>query len=139
MGSLTQVTIDFQSSHLVFPILIGCILAALGLAILITKRGRIAETGTYWRLALGDMDKPRFFGALGLTVLYFSLMVPIGDFWPNTGLGFLICSVPYVFATGVLFMHERTLKQMGVMLFIAVCAPALVWWLFTEIFFLTLP
>lgn len=94
MGSLTQVTIDFQSSHLVFPTLIGFILAALGLAILVTRRARLAETGTCWRQTLDDMDKVRFFGTLALTVLYFSLMVPAGNIWPNTGLGFLICSIP---------------------------------------------
>ncbi|MAC78170.1 MAG: tripartite tricarboxylate transporter [Rhodobacteraceae bacterium] len=139
MGALTQVTIDFDTSHLLFPRLIGFILAGLGIAILVTRRHRIATAGAYWRGILGDMDKLRFFGALILTILYFSLMVPVGDFWPNTGLGFLICSIPYVFATGVLFMHQRPWRDLGIMAVIAVIGPTLVWWLFTEIFFLTLP
>lgn len=139
MDSLTQVTIDFDRSHLIFPTLIGSILVLLSLAIIAKRRHKLAEAGAYWGQITGHMDKPRFFGTLALTVLYFSLMVPVGDIWPNTGLGFLICSIPYVFATGVLFMHDRTLKQMLVVLVISVVAPALVWWLFTEIFFLTLP
>ncbi|WP_193140814.1 MULTISPECIES: tripartite tricarboxylate transporter TctB family protein [unclassified Meridianimarinicoccus] len=139
MGNLGQVTIDFERSHLVFPILIGSILALLGIAILITRRDRIAASGPNWRQTFADMDKLRFFGTLVLTVLYFSLMVPVGNFWPNTGLGFLICSIPYVLATGLLFMHERPLRQVLVMLVIAVIGPSFVWWLFTEIFFLTLP
>lgn len=139
MGNLTEVSIDFQSSHLVFPTVIGCILAVLTLAILVTRRRQIAGAGTYWRRTLGDMDKTRLFGALALTVLYFTLMVPVGNIWPNTGLGFLICSVPYVLATGLLFMHDRDMRQILVMLVIALAGPTFVWWLFTEIFFLTLP
>lgn len=139
MGSWTQVTIDFKTSHLVFPTLIGCILAALGLAILVRRRERILAAGSSWRGILTNMDKLRFFGTLALTFLYFSLMVPVGDIWPNTGLGFLICSVPYVLASGLLFMHEWPLKQVLVMVGVALIGPTLVWWLFTEIFFLTLP
>lgn len=139
MGGLTQVTIDFERSHLVFPTLIGCILALLGLAILISRRNEIAGAGAYWRRISHRMDKLRFLGSLALTILYFSLMVPVGNIWPNTGLGFLICSIPYVLATGLLFMHERPPQQILVMLAIAVIGPAFVWWLFTEVFFLTLP
>lgn len=139
MGNLTQVTIDFDSSHLVFPTLIGAMLCALGLAIVITRRGRIASAGAYWSGIFERMDKVRFLGALGLTILYFLLMVPVGDIWPNTGLGFLISSIPYVMATGLLFMHDRPLRSVLVMLAIALIAPTLVWYLFTEIFFLTLP
>ncbi|SLN12799.1 Tripartite tricarboxylate transporter TctB family protein [Roseivivax jejudonensis] len=139
MDALTQVTIDFETSHLVFPRLISVILALMGAAILLTKRQRIAGAGGYWRETLSRMDKARFFGTLALTLLYFSLMVPVGDIWPNTGRGFLICSVPYVLATGLLFMHDRTIRNVVPLAIVALLAPALVWWLFTDLFFLTLP
>ncbi|MFS4438178.1 tripartite tricarboxylate transporter TctB family protein [Paracoccaceae bacterium GXU_MW_L88] len=139
MGDLTRVTIDFETSHLVFPTLIGIVLAALGLAILITRRHRFAAAGGYWSEIMGRMDKTRFFGALALTLIYFIVMVPIGNIWPNIGLGFLISSIPYVFLTGVLFMHERTTRQLVLLLVIALAVPTLVWWLFTDIFYLTLP
>ena len=51
---------------------------------------------------MGEMNKVRFFGTIAITVAYFLLMVPVGNLWPNTGLGFLICSIPYVFLTGAL-------------------------------------
>ncbi len=139
MGSLTHVTIDFETSHLIFPALIGCVLAALGLAILLRDRRRIAASGAHWRQILGDMDKPRFFGTLALTVVYFSAMVPVGDIWPNTGLGFLLCSIPLVAASGLLFMRDRSAKGAVPLLIVAVAAPTLVWWLFTDLFALTLP
>ncbi|WP_428929316.1 tripartite tricarboxylate transporter TctB family protein [Marinibacterium sp. SX1] len=139
MGTWTQVTIDFDTSHLIFPTIIGCLLAVLGAAILWTRRRQILTAGGYWSGILRDMDKIRFGGTLVLTLVYFLAMVPVGDIWPNTGLGFLVCSVPYVILTGVLFLHERTVATIWPVALAGVVAPLLVWWLFTEIFFLTLP
>lgn len=139
MENLNQVTVDFETSHLIFPTLIAIILAVLGLAIVVTRRREIAAAPVYWRSVFARMDKFRFFGTIALTVLYFSLMVPVGDFWPNTGLGFLICSIPYLLLTGLLFLHERSLRKLAPVLVTAFVAPVLVWWLFTDLFFLTLP
>jgi hypothetical protein len=139
MGDLTRVTVNFETSHLIFPILIAVVLAMLGIAILVTKRREIAGAGTYWRGVFSSMDRFRFFGAIVLTVIYFLLMVPVGSIWPNTGLGFLICSIPYVFLTGALFLHHRGLRDLIPVAVTAIVAPTLVWWLFTDLFFLTLP
>jgi hypothetical protein len=139
MGDLTSVTIAFETSHLVFPTLVGIVLAVLGLAILVKHRREIAGAAGYWQETLRRMDKLRFFGAIALTVVYFLLMVPVGNIWPNTGLGFLICSIPYVFLAGVLFLHQRVPRQLLPVAVTAVAAPTLVWWLFTDLFFLTLP
>lgn len=139
MGDLTRVTIDFETSHLVFPILIAIVLALLGLAILIRDRARLAGAGGRWRETFAAMDKVRVLGALVLTLLYFSLMVPVGRIWPNTGMGFLLCSIPYILLTGLLFMHERGLRQVLPLAATALVAPIFVWWLFTYPFFLTLP
>ncbi|AXS41515.1 tripartite tricarboxylate transporter TctB family protein [Breoghania sp. L-A4] len=139
MGDFTKVTIDFETSHLLFPIIIACILVALGAAIVLREQVRIAGAAPYWGRIFADMDKARFFGTIGLTLAYFSLMVPVGDVWPNTGLGFLLCSVPFVFLTGVLFLHERSVRELASIAAVALIVPSFVWWLFTEIFFLTLP
>lgn len=139
MGDFTRVTIDFQTSHLVFPTLIGAILLALGTAILITRRQAIAGAGQYWSQTLAAMDKPRFFGTIALTLVYFLLMVPVGDIWPNTGMGFLICSIPFVALSGLLYLQERTKSAVTVLAVVAVAAPLLVWWAFAHVFFLTLP
>lgn len=139
MGSITQVTIDFDTSHLIFPTLVAVVLSLLGLGILIRDRQRIAGTFGYWRYLATRMDKPRFLGTLALTLGYFSLMVPVGDIWPNTGLGFLICSVPYVILTGCLLAHDRTLRTIIPIALTGLIGPAFVWWLFTYPLFLTLP
>jgi len=139
MGNLTKVQVDFATSHLIFPTLVGCILAALGLAILIRERRAILASPAMWRDTFAQMDKVRFFGTLVLTIVYFSAMVPVGDLRPNTGFGFLACSVPYVLLTGLLFMQERTAPRLAVLAVVSIVAPLLVWWLFGDVFFLTLP
>jgi hypothetical protein len=139
MGDLTKVTIDFQSSHLVFPTLIGGVLAVLGLAIVLTRWRAIAGAGQFWSRTMAATDKPRFFGTIVLTLVYFLLMVPVGDLWPNTGMGFLLCSIAFVALTGLLYLHERTGSALAVLAVVAVAAPLLVWWVFAHVFFLTLP
>lgn len=139
MFEFTKVTIDFETSHLLFPTIIACVLAMLGMAILVRDRKRIAASGSHWSAIFSKMDKFRFFGTLFLTVLYFSLMVPIGDFWPNTGYGFLICSIPFMFLTGILFLHDFSKRTILPIIITALIAPTVVWWLFTELFFLSLP
>lgn len=139
MADLLSVTIDFETSHLIFPRLIGFVLLLLGLAILVTHRRRILGAGAMWAQTFVQMDKLRFFGTLILTVIYFLLMVPVGDRWPNTGLGFLICSIPFVAAISILYMHERDARSLIPVLIVAIAAPTIVWWLFTYVFALTLP
>ena len=139
MGSWTQVTINFEQSHLVFPTIIGTIVVSLGLAILVRDRKAIAQAPAFWRRTFHSMDRVRFFGTLGLTLAYFGLMVPIGDIWPNTGLGFLLCSVLFVFAVGALYLHDRSWRSMAPVAVLAVTAPPFAWWLFSYVFFLTLP
>lgn len=139
MADPLKVTVDFETSHLIFPAVIGAVLLLLGAAILITHRRAILGSGEMWGRTIARMDKIRFFGTLALTVAYFLLMVPVGDVWPNTGLGFLICSIPFVALTGILFMHERDARGIAVLLAVAILAPTLVWWLFSNVFALTLP
>lgn len=139
MEGLTTVSVEFEASHLVFPRVIAVVLPVLGLAIVIQQRREIAAAGAHWREIFGRMDKPRFLGTVILTVIYFSAMVPIGDLRPNTGFGFLVCSIPYVALTGLLFMHDWSPRALMPVLLTAVIAPTFVWWLFTDLFFLTLP
>lgn len=133
------VTIDFEKSHLIFPTIIAVILCLLGLAIALRHRSELIAAPRYWCHLVTSMNKIRFGGTLVLTLIYFSLMEPIGGIWPNTGLGFLLCSIPYVFATGMLFMRERTPTDSLVLGSVAFFAPLAVWWIFTDLFFLTLP
>ena len=69
MGGLTRVTIDFSTSHLVFPAIIGAVLLVLGLAIVATRWRQLAGAGGYWSGVLAATDKPRFIGTIALTLV----------------------------------------------------------------------
>ena len=139
MGDLTRVTIDFQTSHLIFPTLIGAVLALLGLAILLTRYRAILAAPGYWADVLRDMDRRRFFGTLAMVLVYFGAMEPLGQLWPNRGFGFLFCSIPFLFLNGLLLLRNRRPVALAVLALVSLIAPVLTWWLFGEVFFLTLP
>jgi hypothetical protein len=119
--------------------LVGCVLLALGTAILLTRWRAIAGSGQHWSRILAATDKLRFFGTIVLTLIYFLVMVPVGDFWPNTGMGFLLCSIPYLMLCGLLYLREWSARLVATLGIVAVVAPILVWWVFADVFFLTLP
>lgn len=139
MGDLTRVTVDFPTSHLIFPSLIGAILGLLGLAILLTRHRAILGAPTYWAGVVRVMDKRRFLGTLALVVIYFASLEPLGNLWPNRGFGFLFASIPFLFLNGLVLLRQRNARALAVLALISILAPLLSWWLFSEIFFLTLP
>jgi len=138
-SSILKPHIDFDMSHLIFPAIISIVLVLFGLAIIIRDRKSIMQSVAFWKKTFGNMNKLRFFGTLVATVIYFTLMQAVGDIWPNTGYGFLICSMPFVFATGLLYMGRYRQVPVLIMSVISIVAPTLVWWLFSDVFFLTLP
>jgi len=134
-----HVTIDFDTSHLIFPTIIAVVLGILFIAILIT-RGRTmfasVTNAPYWPTGIDHM---RFFGTLVLTVAYFLAMPAVGDFFPNTGLGFYLCSIPFLFALSTLYLHQRNRRTLLIAGANALIAPTAVWYLLSEIFNISLP
>ena len=118
--------------------MIGSILGSSGLLPSWSPADRPSQVQARVARHILGMDRPRFFGTLALMVIYFFLMEPVGSLWPNTGMGFLLCSVPFVFLSGVIFMHEHGPRPLALLALISVTGPSLIWWLFAEVFFLTL-
>ncbi|MHC1551544.1 tripartite tricarboxylate transporter TctB family protein [Phyllobacterium sp. K27] len=139
LTSFPGVSINFETSHLVFPMLVSILLAILLVAILATRWRTIwgaFTTGPCWPAGI---DHLRFFGTLALTVLYFLAMPEIGNVFPNEGYGFLIASMPFLFLISLLYLHQRTRRQTAIAAINAVIAPAVVWYLLSTVFNLTLP
>ena len=66
-------------------------------------------------------------------------MVPVGRIWPNTGMGFLLCSVGFCLALARLLVHDITTRKWLAIGLTALIGPALVWYVFSEVFRVTLP
>ncbi|ALA18993.1 MULTISPECIES: tripartite tricarboxylate transporter TctB family protein [unclassified Chelatococcus] len=137
--SLLDVTIDFSTSHLVFPTIIGTLLVLLGAVLAVARRHEIRAAlagGIGWPT---DMDGLRFFGTLVLTAVYFLAMNEIGWRWPNRGFGFLSASMPFLFAMSVLYLHERSRRHLMLAAVVAVLAPLVAWLVLFRLFDVSLP
>ncbi|MCW2305890.1 tripartite tricarboxylate transporter TctB family protein [Rhodobium gokarnense] len=138
-----SVKIDFSQSHLFFPTIIQWILLVLAIAIAIVYGpGLIREFREGKRRLLpkkGGFDALRLFGTLALTVAYFLSMDWVGQFFPNRGLGFLIMSVPFMFALSLLYVHGLTWRRLAVIGLSSVLSPTVAWCTLAQLFHITLP
>ena len=138
-SSLTKVKINFATSHLVFPHIMLGLVAILLVLVLITRRQKILAAisdGPYWPMGI---DHVRFFGTIIFTVVYFTAMPIVGDIFPNTGMGFYLMSIPYIVATGVLYLRERSRRKLLYVGLNAIITPTFVWFTLSTFFNVTLP
>jgi hypothetical protein len=87
----------------------------------------------------GPFDKWRFFGTLVLTIAYFLSMQYVGEIFPNTGLGFLFVSMPYMLLLSWLFLHVRDKKHLLIVTVNSIVGPLVVWYVLAQLFGITLP
>ena len=142
-NSIFQVTIDFATSHMFFPkLVIIFLLFLLALIFLIYGIPKIKQiTSGEHKIQRGTkkMDKLRFFGTIVLTVIYFMLMDYVGQFFPNTGLGFLFVSIPFIFLLSLLYSHGMVKSKFIVIVINAVLAPSIAWYVLAQMFNISLP
>jgi len=143
ISDLFKVSIVFEQSHLFFPRIIGWLLLIMFVMIVLFQGIpylREVRRGTkVLPFTTGDFDSLRFFGTIVLTVVYFVSMDYVGDFFPNTGLGFLFMSVPYMFALSWLYLHHRDRRRLLLMSVNAILAPIIAWYVLAQLFGITLP
>ena len=143
MSELFTVTIEFQQSHQFFPGIIHWMLLLIVLLILVLEAPPYLREVRAGRRSLpftkGPFDTSRFFGTLVLTLAYFLAMPWVGGFFPNTGLGFLIMSIPYMAALSLLYLHERDRRHLTKIGLTAIIAPVVAWFILAKLFAITLP
>lgn len=141
--SLFEVSIAFENSHLFFPRIVSWVLLGLLAIILLSKAKRVAPALGRARRAImyeeGGFDRKRFFGTILLIVAYFYLMAVVGNLFPNTGYGFLFVSMPFIFLLSLLYVERKTARNMLVIAVNAIIAPALAWYVLSQLFRITLP
>lgn len=142
-SDLFTVNIDFAQSHLFFPKIIHWVLAIqLVLIAVFVVRPYLRKVGAGTRqlpFTEGHFDLFRFFGTILLTILYFVSMDYVGQLFPNTGLGFLLMSIPYMFLLSVLYVHHRDRRHLVMITINAVAAPLIAWYVLARLFSITLP
>lgn len=145
MGSseLFTVTVEFEQSHLFFPQIIHWLLLIFLLLIAVTQGVpylREVRAGTKsLPFTSGHFDRLRFFGTIVLTIAYFLSMQYVGEFFPNTGFGFLLMSIPYMFALSWLYLHRHDRRHLVMTTVNALLAPIIAWYVLAQLFAITLP
>lgn len=143
MLSFLDVTIDFEQSHLFFPrIITWTLLIMLGLILLRERKAlwpNLKRAGQAVLTRKGEFDRIRFFGTLILTTGYFYSMYVVGNMFPNTGYGFLLMSMPFIFLLSLLYVDDKSRRNVMIIFSNAVIAPGLAWYVFAQVFNITLP
>ena len=143
LSELLTVSIDFDQSHLFFPKIIHWVLLILFLLIVLFVGRSYLKEVLAGKKSLpfteGGFDTFRFFGTVFLTILYFISMEYVGRFFPNTGLGFLIMSVPYMFLLSLLYVHNRDRRHLFMITLNSGIAPVIAWYVLAQLFGITLP
>lgn len=141
--SLFDVTIEFEQSHLFFPRIVSWLLLILLGIILLNERKAIMpglkQAGRALFFGSLEFDRFRFFGTIFLTIAYFYLMDVVGSVFPNTGYGFLLMSMPFIFLLSLLYVDNRSRRNIIIILMNAVIAPGLAWYVLSQLFNITLP
>lgn len=142
--------LKFSNMHLFFPRVIACILAILGIAIIVQRVLKCKKDGTPfinlkgYRFFKADYDKIKLWGSVILFAAYIACLEPLGFLW---------ASMIFVFLFNVLFAESINLKALFgkekapvvdvknllTSVAIAVISSTLIWFLFYKIFNITLP
>jgi len=143
LSNLLKVHVDFDRSHLLFPTIIEWVLGILLLAIIVVHGREVLEqwraSGLRRRIAQWQVDRKRLFGCLALTLVYFAAMEPVGQVYPNAGVGFLLTSIAYGLLLSWLFVHGTSRRKWVLISLNSVLTPLVVWLVFSHVFRITLP
>ena len=63
----------------------------------------------------------------------------VGEYFPNTGLGFLFTSVVFIFVLSLLYVHGLNRHKWLVLSLNALIAPSVAWFVLAHLFNITLP
>jgi tripartite-type tricarboxylate transporter receptor subunit TctC len=129
------ISIDFERSHLFFPRIILALLAIVGLALLVRKRPWRTWAAPKWSPA----GRRRLLAMIALVVIYFLGMDWVGNLAPNQGVGFLGCSVVFVFFASLLSGRQITKQLILTAAGTAVLAPVVSWYVLGQLFNISLP
>jgi len=143
ISSLFKISINFDQSHLFFPkIVTWFLLLQLVVILLVYGIPYIRDVYNGKRaspFAGAQWDNLRFFGTIVLTIIYFMSMDSVGEYFPNTGLGFLFTSIVFIFLLSLLYVHGVNRRKILVLSLNALISPCVAWFVLAHLFNITLP
>ncbi|KEA63950.1 hypothetical protein ADIMK_1878 [Marinobacterium lacunae] len=74
-----------------------------------------------------------------LVIVYFWSMDAVGQFFPNTGMGFLLTSIPFMLLLSLLYVHSLTRRVLLGIGLNSIIAPLAAWYVLGQLFAISLP
>ena len=143
LSNLLKFHIDFKESHTFFPTIVmwvmGLLLVAIFFVYGVPYLRSVSKGERKISFSTKNIDIFRLLGTLVLTVVYFLSMDYVGGFFPNTGLGFLFMSVPFMFLLSMLYVHGLNRMKLLIISLNSVIAPSIAWLVLAKMFRITLP
>ena len=135
MSDLFRIKVVYSTSHLLFPKIIITVLAILAVILLIqrivdTKKNNKPFFNKDFKFFNEDCDKMKLAGSAILLVTYCVAMNYIG---------FVVASIIFISLFHILYAEKRTLKRIMVSIGISVVETLLVWYVFANLLYVTLP
>ncbi|WP_160807576.1 tripartite tricarboxylate transporter TctB family protein [Virgibacillus salexigens] len=134
MKGLLTVELKFSEYHTIFPNIMLTILIFLAVLMLFLnvirriKEGRLREF--HFQFFVDNYDKLKFFGTLVLLIAYAFVLESIG---------FLLATILFMFLISLLFIGDIKKKSIFVSLTNSLSTSLIIWYLFGQLFDITLP
>ncbi len=135
MADLFRIKVVYSTSHLLFPKIIIAILIILAVIMLIqrivdTKKNKKPFFNKEFRFFEKDCDKVKLAGSAILLVAYCFAM---------NFIGFIAGSIIFISLFHILFAEKRTLRRIITSIGISTVETFLVWYVFANLLYVTLP
>lgn len=130
-----KINVVYSTSHLLFPKIVIAILIILAVIMLIqrfldTKKNNKPFINKDFKFFNEDCDKVKLAGSAILLVAYCFAM---------NFIGFLAGSIIFISLFHILYAEERTVKRILISIGISVGETLLVWYVFANLLYVTLP
>ena len=135
MADLFRIKVVYSTSHLLFPKIIIAILIILAVIMLIqrivdTKKNNKPFLNKEFKFFNEDCDKVKLAGSAVLLVAYCFAM---------NFIGFIAGSIIFISLFHILYAEKRTLKRILTSIGISTVETLLVWYVFSQLLYVTLP
>ncbi len=135
MSEFFRIKVVYSTSHLLFPKIVIAILAILLVIMIIqrfieTKKENKPFINKDFKFFKEDYDKLKLAGSAVLLVAYCAAM---------NYLGFVAGSIIFISLFHILYAEKRTLKRILISIGISTAETLLVWYVFAQLLYVTLP
>ncbi|MGF1760636.1 tripartite tricarboxylate transporter TctB family protein [Photobacterium sagamiensis] len=140
--ALLDVSVDFDTSQWFFPKIVLTLMALLLAVIFILDKDKIisnVKTLLKFKESNKNTNITKIVLSVVLLIVYFLSMEWLGELFPNTGYGFLIASIPFMFVLSLFYLPKVEKNEIIAVSINSIMSPVIAWYTLGVVFGITLP